>query len=84
MRVTVVIVAFDEPDETGAEHGICGCEEGGAEGFDAGEGGGDSFFEGGGDGGGGGGEGGEEGVIVPGHGGVIEEGGVGRGASVFD
>ena len=39
--VGVVVVAFYEPDETGSEHGICCCEEGGAEGFDAGEGGGE-------------------------------------------
>ena len=84
MRVAVVVIAFDEPDEAWAEHGVGGCEEGGAEGFDTGEGGGDSFFEGGGDGGGGGGEGGEEGVVVPGHGGVVEEGSVGGGAGVFD
>lgn len=57
LQVAVVVVAFDEPDEAGAEHGVCGCEEGRAEGFDAGEGGGEFFFEGGGDGGGGGGEG---------------------------
>lgn len=32
----------------------------------------------------GGGEGAEEGVVVPGHGGVVEERGVGWGARVFE
>ena len=37
----IVIVAFDEPDEAGAEHGVCGCEEGRTEGFYGAEGGGE-------------------------------------------
>ncbi len=66
-----------EPDEAGAEHGVCGGDHGRAEVFEGvvvtegfGEEGGEVL------GGGGrvGGEGGEELVVVPGHGGVVEEG----------
>ena len=66
----------DEPDEAGAEHGVGGCDEGGLERFDGGEG---IVYVGGEAGGHFGrvrGEGGEELVVGPGHACVVEEGGV--------
>ena len=64
-----------EPDEAGAEHGVGGRDEGGAERFGGGEGVADLGGDGVGHFGRSRGEGGEEVVVGPGHAGVVEEGG---------
>ena len=71
----LAVFGLDEPDETGAEHGVGGCDEFAAQGVDRGEGGFETALEGRGHGGGVGREGGEEEVVVVCHGGVVEEGG---------
>lgn len=65
----------DEPDETGAEHGVGGRDQGVSEGLGGREGVADSGFEGGGHFWRVGGEGGEELVVGPGHAGMVKEGG---------
>ena len=82
LRVVGHVVGFDgigfqEPDEAGAEHGVRGCEEGLFEGVGRGEGAHDVGVEFGGDGGWGRRERCHGVVRVPGHGGVVEEGGGG-------
>ena len=66
----------DQPDEARAEHALGGGEELRAEGLDGGEGAGETGDEVAGHGGWGGGKGGEEVVVVPGHAGMVEEGGL--------
>jgi hypothetical protein len=77
------LLVLDDPDKTGAEHGVGGFDHFGAEGVEAGEG----VFEVGEEAGGGFGllwrEAVEEHVVVACHGGVVEEGGLGGGAAVF-
>lgn len=70
----LAVLGLDEPDEAGAEHGVGGGDEFGAEGVDRGEGGFESALKGGGHGGRVGREGGEKEVVVVRHGGVVEEG----------
>jgi len=76
-------LVLDDPDEAGAEHGVGGLDQLGAEGVVAGEGVGQVGGEAGGGFGLLGGEAVEEHVVVAGHGGVVEEGGLGGGAAVF-
>lgn len=66
----------DQPDEARPEHALGGGEELRAEGLDGGEGAGETGNEVVGHGGWRGGQGGEEVVVVPGHAGMIEEGGL--------
>ena len=79
-------IFFHEPDMAGAEHGVCCCEEGEAEGGEGGERGVYCSEKGFGwrCGSGGCGEGAEEEVVVVGHGGVVEERGFRGIPSVFD
>lgn len=77
-------MTLDQPDKAGAEHCVCGRDEGLAQRFDAAERSIDSVCHGRRQWTGIRREGGEEGVVVPGHGGMIEEGGRGGVASVFN
>ena len=68
----VSVLVADEPDKAGAEHGVGGCDEGGSERLDGGEGVGYVEGEIGGHLRRVWGEGGEELVVGPGHAGVVE------------
>lgn len=80
----LALLGLDEPDEARPEHGVRGGDELAAQRLDGGEGGLHPLLEGRGHGGRGGGEGREEEVVVVRHGGVVEEGGHGGLAGIFD
>lgn len=77
------VLVFDDPDEARAEHGVGSFDHLDAQGVVAGEGVLDFQHEGAGGFGLLRGEAAEEDVVVAGHGGVVEEGCVVRGAAVF-